>query len=43
MKYVVFMSRWLRTIKGDFFWGPRENEKSRHMMEKIPSELINVV
>ena len=40
-------------LKSDFFWGPREIEKSRHMMEKKPilifrpeipySKSINVV
>ena len=42
-----------KKFKSDFFWGPREIEKSRHMMEKMPilifrpeipySEPINVV
>ena len=51
------MDGWILTVfeglKSDFFWGPREIEKSRHMMEKKPilifrpeipySESINVV
>ena len=51
-KYLIWESG-DRGIKSDFFWGPREIEKSRHMMEKMPtlifrpeipySESINVV
>ena len=49
----VVVVNFVVVLKSDFFWGPREIGKSRHMMEKMPilifrpeipySESINVV